>query len=66
MPQRKYDIGDRVLVTNKERWCVGCTGIVKGAWGLPKHAPYYLIHLEDSPSPYIKDTYVYEEDIETA
>lgn len=34
--------------------------------GLPKHAPYYLLHLEDSPSPYIKDTYVYEEDIEKA
>ncbi len=65
MPKRKYKIGDRVKVINQDRWCVGCIGVVKGAWDLPKAAPYYLVHLEKS-NLYMKDTYVYEGDIEKA
>ena len=60
----KFKVGDRIVVTSTERWCYGCHGTVKGAWKLPKGSPYYLITLDDSPSAYIGDSWVYEFDLE--
>ena len=28
----KFKKGDRVVVVNKESWCDGCHGTVKGVW----------------------------------
>lgn len=62
----KFKKGDRVLVEDEESWCNGCTGTVKGVWWLPKGSPYYLVSLDESPSAYIRDTYIYERSLKKA
>ena len=59
----KFHKGDRVIVANEESWCNGCHGIVKGVWALPKGTPYYLVNLDESPSPVLKNAYIYEPDL---
>ena len=59
----KFKKGDRVLVVDEESWCNGCHGTVKGVWSLPKGTPYYLVHLDESPSPVIQNAYIYEPEL---
>ena len=65
----KFKKGDRVVVVNKESWCDGCHGTVKGVWrlegvGLLVKTPYYLVHLDDSPSPVVQESFIYETELE--
>jgi hypothetical protein len=59
----KFKKGDRVVVVDEDSWCNGCHGTVKGVWSLPKGMPYYLVHLDESPSPVIQNAYIYEPDL---
>ena len=59
----KFKKGDRVVVVDEDSWCNGCHGTVKGVWSLPKGTPYYLVHLDESPSPVIKNAYIYEPEL---
>lgn len=59
----KFKKGDRVVVVDEDSWCNGCHGTVKGVWSLPKGTPYYLVHLDESPSPVIQNAYIYEPEL---
>lgn len=65
----KFKKGDRVvIVASREdsptKWCDGCEGIVKGIWPIgTKLVPDYLISLTDSPSAYIRDIFVGENEL---
>lgn len=60
----KFKKGDRVVVVNKESWCDGCHGTVKGVWRLEGKTPYYLVHLDESPAPMVPDSFIYETELE--
>lgn len=65
----KFKKGDRVVIAasgedSSEKWCDGCEGVVKGIWPIgTKPIPDYLVSLEDSPSAYIRDVFVNENDL---
>ena len=59
----KFKKGDRVVVVDENSWCNECHGTVKGIWSLPKGTPYYLVHLDESPSPVIQNAYIYEPEL---
>lgn len=64
----KFKKGDRVVIrartSGTEEWCDGCHGVVKGIWATgTKPIPDYLVSLEDSPSAYIRDVFVHENDL---
>lgn len=65
----KFKKGDRVVIAasgedSSEKWCDGCEGIVKGIWSIgTKPVPDYLISLTDSPSAYIRDIFVGENEL---
>ena len=56
----KFKKGERVVIKDPETWCNECHGFVKGIFHIPPNSPFYLIELDKSPSPHIKTTYVYE------
>lgn len=64
----KFKKGDRVVVIAGEEdpdyWCRGCHGTVNGLFPRAGKPPMYLIRLDESPSPMIKDSWVYENELE--
>ena len=61
----KFKQGDRVVVVGEESWCKGCHGVIGGVFPIAKHAPIYLVRLEDSPNPILKSSWIYEEGLES-
>lgn len=64
----KFRKGDRVVVVATEEdpdyWCAGCHGTVRGIFPMGNRPPIYLVKLDDSPSPMIKDSWIYESELE--
>lgn len=57
----KFKNGDRVVVTDEGAWCTGRHGTIGGVFPLTKKPPAYLVHLDDSPTPALKCSWVNEE-----
>lgn len=60
----KFKLGDRVVCTNPDRFSYECHGMVKGLWTIETKTLLYLVRLDKSPSAYVKETYLYEDDLE--
>ena len=60
----KFERGDRVVVVSDESWCKGCHGVISGVFPVMKHAPMYLVHLDSSPNPILKSSWIHEEGLE--
>ena len=65
----KFKKGDRVVIAasredSPTKWYDGCEGTVKGIWVIGSQViPDYLVSLKDSPSAYIRDIFVSENDL---
>jgi hypothetical protein len=59
----KFKQGDRVVCTNPDRFSYKCHGAVTGLWNIETKTPLYLVRLDKSPSAFVKETYLYENDL---